>query len=50
MYVSPKEIIYVRSSLIFGRFERSILMGLENIADDTTVDTKNRNYSETLLT
>ena len=45
-----KEIIYVRPSLISGRFERSILMGLENIADDTTGDIKNRNYLETLLT
>ena len=45
-----KEIIYVRPSLISGRFERSILMGLENIADDTTGDIKNRNCLETLLT
>ncbi len=45
-----KEIAYVRPSLISGRFEKSILMGLGNIADDTSVDAKDRDYSGTLNT
>ena len=45
-----KEIVYVRSSLISGRFEKSILMGLGNIADDIFLDTKKRDYSKMLNT
>ena len=45
-----KEIVYVRPSLISGRFEKSILMGLGNIADDTSFDAKDRDYSGTLNT
>ena len=45
-----KEIVYVRPSLICGKFEKSILMGLGNIADDTSLDAKDRDYSGMLNT
>ena len=41
-----EEIIDVRPSLISGRFEKSILTGLKNIADDTAMDTENNDTSE----
>ena len=44
-----KEIIRIRPSLISDSFERSILTGLENIANDTVGDAKNRDFSETLF-
>ena len=44
-----REIVKVRPSLISGRFEKSILKGLENIADDTAMDSRNRDLSEALF-
>lgn len=44
-----KEIVKVRSSLISGRFEKSVLKGLENIADDTAVNSRNRDLLEALF-
>ena len=43
-----KDVVKEHPSLISGRFERSILIGLRNIADDTAMDIKNCNFSETL--
>ena len=43
-----KEIVKVRPSLISGRFEKSVLKGLENIADDTDMDSKNRDFLKAL--
>ena len=43
-----KEIVKVRPSLISGRFEKSVLKGLKNIADDTDMDSKNRDFLKAL--
>ena len=43
-----KEIVKVCPSLISGRFEKSVLKGLENIADDADMDSRNRDLSEAL--
>ena len=44
-----REIVKVSPSLISGRFEKSVLKGLENIADDTAMDSRNRDLSEALF-
>ena len=44
-----KEVIEAYPSLISGRFEKSILIGLKNIADNTDMDIKNRDFSEALF-
>lgn len=43
-----EEIVKVRPSLISGRFEKSVLMGLENIAQDTTVNSGDRDFLKAL--
>ena len=43
-----KEIVKVRPSLISGRFEKSVLKGLNNIADDTDMDSKNHDFLKAL--
>ena len=44
-----KKAIEIRPSLISGRFEKSILIGLKNIADNTDMNIKNGDFSEALL-
>ena len=44
-----REIVKVRPSLISGRFEKSVLKGLENIADDTAMDSRNRDFFKALF-
>ena len=44
-----KEIVKVRPSVISGRFEKSVLKGLENITDDTAMNSRNRDLSEALF-
>ena len=44
-----REIVKVSPSLISGRFEKSVLTGLENIADDTAMDSKNPDFLKALF-
>ena len=44
-----KEIVKVCPSLISGRFEKSVLTGLENIADDTAMDPRNPDFLKALF-
>lgn len=44
-----REIVKVKPSLISGRFEKSVLMGLENIAQDTAMDSKNPDFLKALF-
>ena len=43
-----REIVKVSPSLISGRFEKSVLMGLENIAQDTAMDSGKRDFLKAL--
>lgn len=44
-----REIVKISPSLISGRFEKSVLKGLENIADDTAMNSRNRDFLKALF-